>query len=338
MYFSIICSNVYPGKPPIEFMLRNLAAQTFRDFEVIIVDAFYRANKILVEELAESLGLAIVHTPACEQRHAGSRLHWELLNNGLLLANSEWLLFHGVHRYLHHQALAVIADKAAENIPIVLMQCRAEDTIESLPANVEEVLGLHVDTQPYGYLSQSGFFSIKKSDMLLMNGWNEALTLHHWIDCDLSQRAKKLPLKVRILGCALLRLERSGHYGLNAVESDQISGIGKSPCDRLVNPDCLMSLITQPLVNNRVQSSTVQRFTHDGYEWIRCSKCGQIGIEHPDSYMAFLDARPVIKAPINVYGVGRNIVRLAEDLSTMPLASKVYAMAASHNNPRYLEV
>src|SRR3990167_1252246 len=120
---SVISANAYPGFSQVEFLLRNLAAQTFRDFETVLIDMFYAENASAVRDLCTTLGLTnVVHAPACEARHVAPWLPWELYSNALLLASSEWVLHYGVKRYMHPQAVGVVASQADAGICTVLIQ------------------------------------------------------------------------------------------------------------------------------------------------------------------------------------------------------------------------
>src|SRR6185369_172203 len=128
---SIVCANVYADHAPIEFMFANLGAQSFKDCEIVLVDAFYQENLNLVKMLSKAHGLdRVIHTPACEAKHVGRSLHWELYNNAALFATGDWLFFHGVHRYLHHQAVETIYQCANRDNCTILFQLREDPDAE----------------------------------------------------------------------------------------------------------------------------------------------------------------------------------------------------------------
>src|SRR3990167_448016 len=337
---SVLSCNVYPGTAPVEFMLRNLAIQTFQDFELIFVDAFYDANAQFVSNTCKSLGLErVVHTPACEARHVGRILHWELYNNVLLLANSPWVMYFGMHRYMHSGALQAVAECAARDIPVVLWQGRAE-RMDELPLNIEETYEMDSHVEQWHALDHSGFFSARR-DMLInrLNGWNEASVNHHWVDCDLSTRAKFLSLNVKVMPRALIRLGGAGAYGRGEVSGDgisQLSGIGKSVCSLDTNPNCVVYLINALRDSRRHIDVPVQRLTHNGFEWARCAECGTLGIEDSEAYSRHVITRALIKAPINVAGVGRNLITVDAAMRNADIAAKIELLRSSHTDPRFL--
>jgi hypothetical protein len=59
-------------------------------------------------------------------------------------------------------------------------------------------------------------------------------------------------------------------------------------------------------------------------------------VEDERRYLDRLKDPALMRAPINVAGVGRNLAALDWDLTGLGLQSKVELIAASHSNPRYL--
>lgn len=336
---SIICCNVYPGIDHIRFLLDNLASQTFRDFELVLVDAFYTDNAIFVKEWSELRGIQnVIHTPACEDKHVGRLLHWELYNNALLLANGQWVLYYGVYRYLHTRVVQVIAEQAAKGTSVSFYQLQAEDSIESLPDDVERKYGMNAEIDSWPFMGQTGFFSVQRDMMIRqLNGYNEAMVNQHWVDCELGARGTHIYQDAKIFPAAILRLEKGnqGHYGTN---SSGVSCIGKPLCSFEANPRCVLRLIEGlPQTGKRSIEGPVHRVVHNKFEWVRCDVCGTLGIENGDAYMAYILSNPaLIRAPINICGVGRNLATLGDDLAGLDLASKLDLIARSHDNPRYL--
>ena len=334
---SVLCTNAYPGTEHVEFMLRNLAQQTFHDFELVLVDMFYDDNAQIVSELSEILGLrSVLHTPACEARHVGRWLHWELYSNALLLSHGKFVLHHGMNRYLHRSALEVVASCAEHNTNLVLAQRNVEESLSSLAFYVDPEVQFAMSTSisSWPYLSQSGFFSINTDTMIHdLNGHNEALLIHHWVDNDLGARSEHLAgsMRCRIMQNGLLRLNKSRSGGYSQVL------VGKPVCSREDNPQCVAWLI-DALQEYRVIGGSVERINHKGYSWVRCGVCGTIGVEDSSAYVARLSENSgLVKAPVNVAGVGRNIEILADDLRGKSTADKVSTLIESHTNPRYLQ-
>ena len=346
-FLSVICSNVYTGFAPLEFLLRNMAAQTYKDFELVIVDAYYEENAAYVKELSQELGLLrTIHTPACEARHVGRWMHWELLSNALLLSSGQWILQHGVHRYMHRGAVQCVVERAEQGICVVLYQGKG---FAIMPCSFDDIEGpFEMDThlEPLSYLTQSGFFSIRR-DILIneLNGHNEALLLHHWVDSDLSERARHLAsLKVELMPKGLLRMEKPSwviHRHSPAINDWDISKTsftarGRQTCRITENPRCVVWLLRSLGAHRRIDGP-VQRITHNGFEWVWCPDCGAVGIEDPDAYISNLSNSAFILSPINVCGIGRNIFTLDRDLHGLDLTDKVRLISDSHDNPKYLQ-
>lgn len=338
MLVSVIACNVYPGSLPVEFLLGGMARQTFKDFELIIIDAFYNENRHRVAELSSAIGLQVVHTPAMEAKHVGRRLHWELYNNGAVLARNQWVLFYGVYRYLHRDGMGAIHGCAERGYSLIFDQKRVGAEAD-LSIDYEKIFNMNISHPQWGTtLDQSGFF-LAERDVIVnkLNGYNEAVVNDHWVDCDLGARAKHLPLKVEVMRDCLIRLERNWdeHYGI--VNGKQSSGIGKPYCEESINPKCVVYLIGNLREHRRIEEP-VERITHSGYVWVRCPQCGTLGIEDSNRWIAHLVSSPSLtRAPINVCGVGRNLTRLSNDIAGMDLDRKVATISASHDNPRYLE-
>lgn len=332
---TITAANAYPGFVQVEFMLRNLAAQTYRDFELIILDISYDDNKDKVVELSTSLGLNdVIHLPTCRAKHVAQHVHWEIFNNSLALASSPWIFQFGIYRYVHRRVIETIIDRASRNICIVFPQNHVEAaTLQRTDYDlIESLHGMSADTVPCSYLTQSGFFSINRDVFIdQLNGHTEALTAHHWVDCDLSQRAKNATLNVQQCSKGLLRIDRLPgdlHYH---------GALAKTVCSHELE-DCpwnmfaSMSYADSHLTDN---PNTV-RIDQQGYGWLQCRRCGILIVETPNAFMEHLDKQKIIKAPINLGGVGRNLRILADDLRGKTISEKTQILRDSHTNPRYL--
>ncbi len=339
---SIVCANIYPQFDSIAFMLRNLAAQSYRDFELVIVDAHYEMNATGVRDLCAQFELKnVIHAPAMEARHVGRWMHWELYSNALLLSSSPWAVYHGVHRYLHRRALEIIVDKAAHGIATVLLQNNVPDSSLVSFNDIEEANCMSVYCEPWPYLSNTGFFSIQRDVMLhTLNGYNEALTLHHWADTDLSQRALHLrTMKVELMRAGLLRIAHPKDSGKENRHPYHEFPLCKLPCSYTVNPNCIIHQIDH-MVSGQVRriQVPVKRIVHRGFEWVQCDQCGCLGIEDEGEYVNhFLTNPDNIKAPIGVGGIGRNLATLDSDLLKLEFSSKIDLIASSHTNERYLQ-
>ena len=336
MLLSIVCANVYPGPEPVEFLLRNLHAQTCQDFELVLVDAFYKENTSLVTELKQAFNMCVVHVPACEDKHVGRYLHWELYSNGLLLASNPCVLYHGVYRHLHSQVIETVVERASRGVSVVLHQIYG-------PAigtpDIDQLFSLNPVTEQWHALQHSGFFSVQRDIMIhRLNGYNEALVNDHWVDCELSARARHLPLVVEIMQRGMIRFTREGgHYGLTQGTHKTSSGIGKPICTVEENPRCIVFLMNAFTTVRRIDGE-VNRFVHNGFEWVRCPVCGTIGVEWPEAYInRLIGDSSLIRAPINVAGVGRNLAIIDSDLAGRDLVTKIEILSSSHDNQRYLQ-
>lgn len=341
MILSVLVPNAYPGTRILEFSLRNLAAQSYRDFETVIVDMCYEQNCAAVIEICERLNLRnVVHVPACEAKHIARILHWELYNNAALLASCPWLLYYGSRRYMHRGAVAAVVEKAQQGISTSLPQLPSPESVETLwNVPFEQIEAMHkmdLESKNTPSLIQTGFFSIPRDTFIhKLNGMNEALVIHHWVDNELSARLRYVDEKSCWIRGAILRLHRSLGEGYTAVPTE------RALCSLEENPKCAYHLARAVDTSKpRPYKITehVNRVTANDYGWIWCDKCLTIGLEDDEDYMRHVLSSPkYIKAPINVHGVGRNISRLDRDLAGLPLHKKLTILAGSHTNPRYLQ-
>ena len=336
MMLTVLDVNAYPGKHYIEFALRNLAAQTCRDFQTIIVDMSYTENRSLAVELIENLGLQNVHhVPALEDRHAGRLVQWDIYNNAALLATTPWIFFYGLKRYLHRNAVETIMRHCQEGIGISVQQVRPDEsvTVENIGYDFDRIeldYSLNTDTVQIPWLAQTGFFSIHIDTYIrALNGYNECLLIQHWVDNDMNARAMRVPMRVCNMGRGMLRLNSQLGYG--AVN------VGRKTCYSSPTSKCLRDCLNRRAENVRLADGVAERFIHDGFEWIYCPACGTIAVDKEFDYMAYIVSKPSVKAPINVHGIGRNLERLFDDVRDLAMPDKLDIIAASHTNPRYLE-
>jgi hypothetical protein len=339
---SVVTTNVFPGRAHIETIVRNLGIQTVKDFEWVFVDAFYDTNKELVAELATAQGLkAVVHVPVCAATHVGRKFHWETYNNAILLVSNPAFLRLGVYRYFHQRMVEVATDLAAKKVWVNLRQRPADAFDASLPHAVQvEKYGLEIDSRTtMNYMgSQCGMFSYSREKMLAMNGNNEALLIHHWEDCDLSNRWLQAGRQEGVLlEKAFLRVYHPKMSFPDACDPGIAAYLGKTVCRREQNPDCIYYQDDNRHLA-RYASNVTHWFTHMDFRWARCDACGTVAVCDEDDYFTYLRSNPYgFKAPVNVYGVGRNLTILNEDMGKLTsLQSKCELLAASHNDQRYL--
>lgn len=333
---SIITVNAYPSATHVNLMLRNLAAQTFTDFDVVLMDRYYFANRDWVAETCKDLRLRVTHTPACEDRHVGRTTHWELYNNALVLAQSDWVVYYGVFRYLHRQAIEAAVQRASKGICTVFHQMHTDEIIHTWPfEDIETVFKMDVRAQRTDGLHHSGFFAIKREWAVdWLNGYNDALLIHHWADVDSGARARHCSFTVDIMPQALIRIANRPsmpHYAM-----DQHPDFGKPVCRESDNPHCIAHEINRLRSVRRIEYP-VKRIEFKGFEWAVCDICGTLGAEDDAAYIRHLMAdKSLVRAPVNLHGVGRNLSILAEDLKGQTLSERVSVVAASHTNLRYL--
>ncbi len=274
----------------------------------------------------------LIHVPGCEARHVGRLVQWDIYNNAALLADTDWLLFYGLKRYIHRDSVDTVSTLAEQGYCTNMYQLRPDNsvTVDNIGNNfnrIEETYDLRPTVHMTPYLAQTGFFSIPRETYIhVLNGYSETLLIQHWVDNEMNTRMTKVPIKSCVMPRGMLRLNSTLGYAAAVV--------GKSIC--VGNENCIRhSMNLRPAENIRVE--TAPRIVHGGFEWIYCETCGTLAVDKEFDYMEFQLRSPSAKAPINIRGVGRNLSRLATDLSNLALPDKLEMISSSHTNPRYLE-
>lgn len=341
---SIITTNVFPGQPHVNRIIKNLGVQTTKDFEWVFVDAFHDSNKLLVAELTAIHGIKhVVHVPFCGATHAGRKFHWEGYNNAILLATRPVFLRLGMWRYFHHEVVEFVTSMAAKNLWVNLTQRAGDVTDDMSHQQIIERFGMDIKTRSEKDHMEShcGMFSFDRQKMIDMNGNNEALTIHHWEDCDLNSRWVQLG-KTRLISLekAFLRIEhRKDTYPYN--QSD-LGGpyIGKTVCPPEKKHTCPYYVHNnQKLsITGPAQGYNLKWVDDRGYPWAHCPDCGLVAVSHDEQWFELLKTnRAFLDAPINVAGVGRDIRKLQNDLGKLTaMESKLTLLCSSHTDPRYL--
>lgn len=329
---SILCGNVYSGFKHVEFFLRSMAAQTYRDCEIILADSFYTENKTGVAELCALLGLGtVVHVPSAYGVDVGRKMHWDVYSNALLYSSGDWVMHYGVYRYMHRDGIMRVAQNAASGILTSFAQIPAPQTIDDLMSDdygaIESRYEMEVSPRRWSTLSQCGFYSIDRDRIVnIFNGHNEALILHHWVDVDLNTRAANYGhLQTDVIDRGVLRMTKPGYSAIR---------VGKPVCSREVNPNCVSHRLDARQGTERIEN--VERVSNRGFEWVRCQQCGAVGLEDPDAYIKYLRDTSCTRAPVNVGGVGRNIQRLEDDCKKLSTSSRFELISSSYSNARYL--
>jgi hypothetical protein len=88
--------------------------------------------------------------------------------------------------------------------------------------------------------------------------------------------------------------------------------------------------------SNLPENPNTSHIIHAGYEWLQCRRCGILIVEQPEKFASYLLTNKIVKAPINLGGVGRNLRILADDLRGKTISEKTQILRDSHTNPRYL--
>lgn len=344
MSISVITTNVFPGHPHVSTIIKNLGVQTTKDFEWVFVDAFYHNNQALVADETRAAGLNnVIHVPLCGATHVGRKFHWECYNNALLLATRPNFMRLGVWRYFHHQVVEFAIEQAAKGVWINLTQ-RACDALSDLThEQIIQKYDIEIKSQsPWNRMqSHCGMFSFNRQKMIEMNGNNEALLIHHWEDCDLNSRWEQLgEMKMISLEKAFLRIEhRKDTFPYNKPDNGG-AYIGKTICSPEKKNTCPYYVNNNHKleITGPAQGYNLKFIEHKGFNWVHCPDCGLVAVGHDEKYFHYLKTDPrAITAPINVAGVGRNIVTLNEDIQKLTsMESKVNLLCESHTSPRYL--
>ncbi len=332
---SVLTTNVFSGSDHLKIIIQNLGVQTFKQFEWVLIDAYYNENKELVKELTEKAGLrTVVHVPICDQPHIGHMYNWNCYNNALLLSSNRLFLRLGVHRYFHNKVVETAVELAGQNKFLNLRQRNVDSlSVDSDNINyhkLEDDYKLETLSRIFWKTmnSQCGMFSFDKSAMIEMNGNNEALLIHHWEDIDLNCRwTQHSPVDMVSLENAFLRVyhDKSSPY------------MEKKVCTHTDNPDCIVYAKNSHELEN-YPTNDIEWIYYRDFKWARCKKCKTVAVSYCDKYFDYLKTnKKGYLAPINVGGVGRDIRIVNEDIKKLSsLQDKVELLTASHTNPRYL--
>jgi hypothetical protein len=338
MSISVITTNVFPGTRHIEFAIRCLGAQTYKDFEWVFVDAFHDRNESLVRELCDKHGLKwVIHAPLCPPTHVGRRYHWESYNTALMFSTRYYFVRLGVYRYFHQDLVRTALEHANDGVWLNISQRAMQGFNDDLSfEEINQKYDVEMDCWDKSPRLEShcGMFSFSRAKMIEMNGNNEALLIHHWEDGDFNSRlvqAENVPaINVHK---SFLRIE-------HCKEPASTDGpfLGKRVCEHHVNPNCIFyAKNNHDIENNPVENT--HWFDYKGFLWAKCDVCGTVAVSNADKYFHYLKTDPRgMRAPINVQGIGRNIGILDDDLKKLTsFQSKVELLTSSHTDPRYLE-
>lgn len=334
MPITITTTNVFRGRDQLGATIKNLAEQTDRDFEWVLVDAFYDLNRELVAEMCDARGMRdVVHVPFAGNTNVGAAFTWASYNDAALLARHPVILRVGVFRFIHPEVTAIVADSAARDTWVSLTQ-RPVDRLDDKPsADLAAEHGLDVTRRAVWdrMTSHCGMFSRDTETLIGMNGNSEAQVLHHAEDCDWNARWQQLgPQNLVALENAMLRVYHS--------KCPTLTYVPKPVCRRDDNPACIYHAANNHELKKYAHPDTEWR-DHEGFPWARCRTCGTVANGYCDEYYEYLktDLRG-FRAPVGVFGtIGRDLLAVRDDLAKLTsLQSKVELLAWSHTDPKYL--
>lgn len=342
---SIVISTIYPGIPKAQLFW--LSKQTCQDFELILLDGYFQSRQEL-SEYADSLGFGsrFKHLPLLEQTNVAKQIDYTARNNGCLLASYDQILMLDDYEYYHPNLVEMVVssrylyhyfyvnDLSPEAFYPSDWSVDLEKTYKRVVTTADDISDAPIVKAPDDrvdatFVWNHNSFS-RERFIYEFNGVDEAATAAYaWDDNEIGiRRAKR-------------NIEFERHFSV-LYHFDHAKNVRslRTPRPCCLGSDFPISSINSVRYRDMFQSDAkIVFYDEHGYEWFRCTACGFSG---PVDGEAFLEQRrkdSIIKAAVGWSDgrLGRNLIRLFEDLKNLAWTDKLNLIETSYQCKRYYE-
>lgn len=355
----------YPGDNLLRAQLRCLSEQTFKDFDVLLVDSHYEKRKGYMGELAEKYKLNIVHVPYTPNLNIAKRLDCSIFNAPYCYSESPRIVRFSCWRFVRPSFTEVCAS-ASHSVDFFFhnVEPPTRDSMHPTTNHDARVWGwesdeVHWDAIPTkggdpgaSWTSHSdkdqnlqpfplncyGNYMVPRQDWLAINGCDEAIfSSEHWEDQDFCLRANLAGLKCERKAGQMYRLHHL--YGAHSGRSNLLPDWGEF---RPICAKCIAVEYTpkpdRRELKRRLRESEITIY---GAVWV-CNDCSYAGpVFHSDEgeYPNYVRRHKKIRANIiKEKLIGRNLRILADDMDGKSLQEKVEIFNRSWTDERYYQV
>jgi len=342
--------------------LKCLSEQTFKDFDVFLIDPHWRKRRNYVPELAATYKLNLVHIPYTPNLRIAKRLDCSVFNAVYCYSESPRIVRYSCWRFVKPNFTAACVN-AKHSIDFYFhnFEPPTRDSMHFITNHDARVWDMNSDVvhwdkipkragepgaswtshsdkdsplQPFN-LACYGNYCVPRSDWLKINGCDEAIfSSEHWEDQEFCLRANLAGLLCERKALTCFR----GHhnYGQFSGRSNEVPDFGEF---KKICPKCESVEYTQKPhrreLKRRIASGELSVF---GAAWVcnECLYCGPVFHADEGEYPAYIRRNKIIRSNIIPEKlIGRNLQILASSMDGKSLSEKVEIYNDSWGNKKY---
>ncbi len=360
-------SFIFEGDWLLRAQLKCLSEQTFKDFDVLLIDSHYSKRMGYIHELRDTYKLDIVHVPYTPNLRVAKKLDCAIFNAPYLYSESPKIVRYSCWRFVRPLFAEVCAnsnmsvDFRFHNVEPPSRDCKHAMTnhdariwdMRSDKVNWDLIPGKSgqpgaswgadsdFDARPTIFpLNCYGNYMVPREEWFRINGCDEAIfNSEHWEDQDFCNRAHRAGIPAWRKAHVMYRMHHL--YGGNAGRSNLIPDWGefRPLCDKCNAVEHNPKPDRRDL-KRRIANGELSVFGF-GRTWVcnECYYCGPIFHSDESEYWNHLAQFEVTRSNIigGDFQLGRNLEAVAHDMDGKPLWKKVEIFNESWENPKYYQ-
>ena len=313
-----------------------LARQTRRDFDVWLIDPHYQKRRTAIPELAERLGLRIVHVPYSANTRIAKTLDCAIFNAVFCFSEAPRIARYSCYRFAREDWVeSILSAPEGVNVDFYYHNVKAPhaaavwDRTREVPdwTALPDFPDYDTDPQPVPANCYGNIVWLR-DQWLALNGTDEVFTnVAHYEDLQFDIRALAAGQSVVRRANRLFRLEHS--YGRHSHRADHPPDVPfREPC-----PRCRELLRGRRWVED--MGDGCARLPDDQVKVCRdCLLSGPMC--RPEDYCAFVRGSGATQATVLPdFLIGRNLRVLTAEMDGRPLTEKVERFDRSWHDPRF---
>lgn len=356
----------FEGDWLLRAQLRCLSEQTFKDFEVMLIDPHFSSRNLHMEGMADHYGLNITHIPYFPNLNAARKLDCSIFNAPYLFSESPNIVRLSCWRFVRPDFTKICAES---NISVDFyfhnVEAPTRDSMHIVTNHDARIWDMQSDVVHWDKipakagrpgaswgadsdndraptvfpLNAYGNYMIPRREWLRLNGCDEVIfSSEHWEDQDFCNRAHRAGIPCKRVAHKMYRMHHL--YGGHAGRANTIPDFGRF---REMCPKCT-AVEHDPKperrdLKRRMANGELLVFGF-GRAWV-CKECLYSGpVFHADEgeYFKHLEQYGVTRSNIlPTVKLGRNLQAVADDMDGKSLGAKLEIFRDSWNNPKYYQ-
>jgi hypothetical protein len=359
-------SFIFDGDWLLRAQLKCLSEQTFKDFDVWLIDAHYSKRHGYMQELREKYNLDIVHVPYSPNLSVAKKLDCSIFNAPYVYSESPKIVRYSCWRFVRPNFTGTcVNSNMSVDFYFHNVEPPTRDSMHIVTNHDARIWDMKSDVVNWDLIPKKsgqpgaswgsdsdrvakptvfplncyGNYMVPREEWFRINGCDEAIfSSEHWEDQDFCNRINRAGVPCWRMPHVMYRLHHlyGGHSGRSNRQPDW--GEFMEPC-----PKC-QAVEHNPKpdrrdLKRRMAAGEVMTFGH-GRTWVcrNCYYCGPVFHADEGEYLQSLAKHGYTRSNIlPMVKLGRNLQALADDMDGKSLGAKVEIFNDSWSNPKYYQ-